>query len=182
VTQGSEARLARRLPGFAVRLAALLAAAGFGMAPASAQDVAAQIGDWIYGSDGEMVAASTRNADGTMFGLVCSPECIGYINDDRSCDEAVAYDAVMTSPDRADPMQLECRHHDEGYALLFTLDAAFVDTLRNGPEVTITVRRRGHADRVYRFSLNGAYDAVYITLATAIAMGGRRPDTENHGL
>jgi hypothetical protein len=88
----------------------------------------------------------------------------------------------MSSPGRADSFRLECRHTEAGYALLFTPNEAFISTLRNGPEVTITVRRSGHADRIYRFSLNGAYDAVYMTLATAIAIGGDRPDPENHGL
>lgn len=170
------------MPKLAGRLAKLLVAASFAIAPASAQDVAAQAGDWVYGSDGEMVATSTQNADGAMFGLICSPDCIGYINDDRSCDEQAAYEAVMSSPGRTDPMSLTCRHHDEGYALLFTPDAAFISTLRNGPEVTITIRRSSYADRVYRFSLNGAYDAVYMTLATAMAISGQRPDPENHGL
>ena len=182
MTERSRGTCLARSRKFAGRLAILFATAHWAIAPASAQDVAARAGDWDYGSDGEMVAASTRNPDGTMFGLVCSPECIGYVNDDRACDEQTTYEAVMSSPGRADPMRLECRHHDEGYALLFTPDEAFIGTLRNGPEVTITVRRSGYADRVYRFSLNGAYDAVYMALSTAIAISGRPRPPENHGL
>lgn len=162
----------------------VLLAAGAGLimaAPATAQDVAARVGDWDYGSDGQMAAASTSNADGAMFGLVCSRNCIGYINDDHPCEEGAAYEAVMTSPGRADRLRLECRHTGAGYALLFTPNEAFIDTLRNGPEVAVTVRRSGHADRDYRFSLDGAHAAVYITLATAIAISGERPGAENPG-
>ena len=44
---------------------------------AAAQDVMATSGDWQYGADTELAAASTRNAQGWLFGLVCSPDCIG---------------------------------------------------------------------------------------------------------
>lgn len=152
-----------------------------GISPATqaiAQDMMARVGDWEYGADAELAAASTQNADGAMFGLVCSPSCIGFIKIDRPCEERQAYDGLMRSPGRADPLRLECRRIDEGYSLLFTPTAAFIDTLRNGPEVTVSMRLGGDADIVYRFSLNGAFDAVYATLATAIAAGGDAPRAE----
>jgi len=113
-----------------------------------------------------------------MFGLVCSPNCIGFLKTDRPCEDGQAYAGLMQSPGRADPLRLECRRIDEGYSLLFTPTAAFIDTLRNGPDVTVSMRLGGAADTVYRFSLNGAFDAVYVTLATAIAAGGDAPQAE----
>ena len=69
-------------------------------------------------------------------------------------------------------MPLECRPLNGRYALLLTPTEVFVDMLTSGPEVTVSVRLRGEADTDFRFSLNGAYDAVYVTLATAVAVSG----------
>ena len=154
-------------------------AVGIGLAdPVAAQDMMARAGDWEYGADAELAAASTQNAEGAMLGLVCSPSCIGFLRIDRTCEDGQAYDGLMRSPGRADPLRMECRRIDTGYSLLFTPTAAFIDTLQNGPEVTVAVRLGGDADIVYRFSLNGAFDAVYATLATAIAAGGEQPQAD----
>ena len=152
---------------------AIMLAAGIGLAnTTAAQEVMARAGDWEYGADAELAAASTRNAEGSLFGLVCSPNCVGFIETERPCDEGRAYDATMSSPGRADMLRLECRRLEARYAMLFTPSPAFIETLRNGPEVRVTVRREGLEDSVFSFSLNGAYDAVYVTLATAIAASG----------
>lgn len=141
-------------------------------ATATAQEVMARAGDWDYGADPELAAASTRNAQGWLFGLVCSPNCIGFVESDHPCEPGRRYDGLMKSTGRQDPVPLECRPLDGRYALLFTPTAAFIETLTNGPEVTMSVRLSGTADTDFRFSLNGAYDAVYVTLATAIAASG----------
>jgi hypothetical protein len=67
---------------------------------------------------------------------------------------------------------MECRPLNGRFALLFTPTEAFIDMLTSGPEVTVSVRLRGDTDTDFRFSLNGGYDAVYVTLATAIAASG----------
>lgn len=139
---------------------------------ATAQDVMARSGDWVYGADAELAAASTRNAQGWLFGLVCSPNCIGFVESDQPCAPGRRYAGTMKSAGREDPVPLECRPLADRYALLFTPNAAFIATLTNGPEVTMSVRLSGTADTDFRFSLNGAYDAVYVTLATAIAASG----------
>ena len=162
---------------------ALLLMIGIGTAtPAAAQDVMARAGDWEYGSDAELAAASTRNPEGSLFGLVCSPNCIGFVESARPCEEGRIYDGTMSSPGRADPLRLECRHLEGRYALLFTPNGAFIETLRNGPEATVSVRAGGAADIVFRFSLSGAYDAIYVTLATAVAASGEVPEAAEPGL
>jgi hypothetical protein len=151
-------------------------------APAAAQDVSARAGDWDYGADGEMAAASTRNDQGWLFGLVCSPNCLGFIESDQPCEAGRRYDAMMRSPGREDPVPLECRRLGERFALVFTPTSAFIETLRNGPQVTLSVRLQGAADTDFGFSLNGAYDAVYMTLATAIATSsGATPEADVPG-
>ena len=153
-----------------------LALAGLGAtAPASAQDAMATAGDWQYGADASLAAASTRNAQGWLFGLVCSPNCIGFIEHDQPCVEGQRYDGRMKTARREDPVPLECRRLNDRYALLFTPTEAFIDMLTSGPEVTVSVRLRGDAATDFRFSLNGAYDAVYVTLATAVAASGAEP-------
>lgn len=139
------------------------------VSPAAAQDVAARAGDWDYGADGELAAASTRNDQGWLFGLVCSPDCLGFIESDQPCEQGRRYDAMMRSPGREDPVPLECRRLEGRFAMIFTPTLAFIETLQNGPQVTVSVRLQGATDTDFRFSLNGAYDAVYVTLATAIA-------------
>lgn len=162
--------------------AALLAAAMHIATPAAAQDVMARSGDWEYGSDAELAAASTMNAEGSMFGLVCSPSCIAFIETDQPCEPGRAYDGTMTSPGRADPMQIECRPVEGRFALLFTPNEAFIATLSNGPDVIVSVRVGAAQNRVFRFSLVGAFDAVYVTLATALAASGDTPETADPGL
>jgi hypothetical protein len=141
-------------------------------AAAKAQDVMASAGDWEYGADAELAAASTRNAQGWLFGLVCSPDCIGFVESDQPCEPGRSYQGLMKSTGREDPVPLECRPLNGRYALLFTPTAAFIRMLTSGPRVTVSVRLRGTADTEFRFSLNGAYDAIYVTLATAIAASG----------
>lgn len=151
-------------------------------APAKAQDVMASAGDWQYGADSELAAASTRNDRGWLFGLACHPDCIGFVESDQPCEEGRRYDGVMSSPGREDPVPLECRHLERRFALLFTPTPAYIETLRNGPQVTISVRLQGSEPVDFRFSLNGAYDAIYVTLATAIAASGGPPEPANPGL
>lgn len=150
----------------------LALAALCGPAAATAQEVMASTGDWEYGADTELAAASTRNAQGWLFGLVCSPNCIGFVESDQPSDTGRRYEGLMKSAGREDPVPLECRPLNGRYALLFTPTAAFIRMLSSGPQVTVSVRLRGTADTDFRFSLNGAYDAIYVTLATAIAASG----------
>src|SRR5689334_3915820 len=103
-----------------IGLSLLLPAVLWSAAPVAAQQVMARVGDWEYGSDSELAAASTQNAEGAMFGLVCSPDCIGFVRSDQRCEEHRAYDGVMRSPGREDPMRMECRRIEDGYSLLFT--------------------------------------------------------------
>ena len=141
-------------------------------AAVGAQDAMATVGDWEYGADSSLAAASTRNAQGWLFGLVCSPDCIGFIEHDQPCEPGRRYEGRMTTARREDPVPMECRPLNGRYALLFTPTEAFIDMLTSGPEVTVSVRLRGDTDTDFRFSLNGGYDAVYVTLATAIAASG----------
>ncbi len=161
-----EHRGVRRLS-YWLALAALCSPAAIG-----AQNVMAASGDWEYGADATMAAASTRNAQGWLFGLVCSPNCIAFIENDQPCEEGRRYDGVMKTARREDPVPFECRHLEGRFALMFTPTEVFIDMLTSGPDVTVSVRLRGNADTDFRFSLNGAYDAVYVTLATAIATMG----------
>jgi hypothetical protein len=161
---------------------ALLAVAMQVATPAAAQDVMATAGDWEYGADSELAAASTRNDQGWLFGLVCSPNCIGFIESDRPCEPGRRYDSIMRSAGREDPVPLECRPLEGRFAMLFTPTPAYIEMLRNGREVTVSVRLGGTADTDFRFSLNGAYDAIYVTLATAIAASGETPEQANPGL
>jgi hypothetical protein len=138
-------------------------------ANSAAQDVMATSGDWQYGADTELAATSTRNAQGWLFGLVCSPDCIGFIEHDQPCEQGRRYESRMRTARRDDPVSMECRPLNGRYALLFTPTEAFIDMLTSGPEVTVSVRLSGDADTDFRFSLNGAWDAVYVTLATAVA-------------
>jgi hypothetical protein len=154
-----------------------LALAALGASPASAaQDVMATSGDWEYGADAELAATSTRNAQGWLLGMVCSPNCIGFIEHDQPCEQGRRYEGRMRTARRDDPVPLECRPLNGRYALLFTPTAAFIDLLTSGPEVTVSVRLRGDADTDFRFSLNGAWDAVYVTLARAVAASGGAAD------
>lgn len=159
-----------------------LAATCCSSVPASAQEAMASTGDWQYGADDELAAASTRNDQGALFGLVCSPDCIGFIQSNQACVPGRIYDGIMRSLGREDRMPLECQRVGGRFALLFTPTSAFVETLRNGPQVTVFVRLIGTTDTAFRFSLNGAYDAIYITLATAVAASNQTPDVQTPGL
>lgn len=155
------------------RLSLWLALASLcGPASAAAQDVMASAGDWQYGADAELAAASTRNAQGWLFGLVCSPNCIGFVESDQPCESGRRYDGIMASTGREDQVALECHPLDGRYALLFTPTETFIEMLTSGPHVTVSVRLGGTADTDFRFSLNGAHAAVYVTLATAMAASG----------
>lgn len=145
-----------------------------GAQAALAQDVTGVSGSWQYGADTELAAASTLNERGWMFGLVCSPDCIGFIEHDQPCEAGRRYAGRMRIGGREHAVPLECRRVAARHAFLFTPTEDFVARLASGPEVTVSVRLAGEADTDFRFSLNGAYDAVYFTLATAMA-ATRRP-------
>lgn len=156
------------------RKAAWLLLAGLllaGTAPARAQEVTATYGDWVFGADSELAAASTANEDGQMLGLVCSPNCLLYISSEMPCREGAQYDGTMESTLGDQPTRFLCRLVEGRFALLATPTEALIDATRQAETLRFRVPLESGMT-TFRFSLNGAYRAIYAALERAMALAG----------
>ena len=134
-------------------------------AAASGQGVAGTSGDWSFASDGTVAEASVDNADGATLGIVCAENCLAYVASPRACREGAVYAATIQSTIGNFPVRMTCRRVDERYVLAMVPDATFLDTTGQCAEIAFSVVLDGSEPTLLRFSLAGAYHAIYLTLA-----------------
>lgn len=155
----------RRL--LALRWFASMLAATVSVATA-AQEPPGVVGDWTYGMDQGIAGASTTNAQGARFGIVCTDYCIGFIESDRACRADAEFAGMMRSTLGEEPTTLTCYRLEDHFVLTLRPTEALIDATEHGTELSFTVTLEGTEPTVFSFSLRGAYDAIYLTLAAAV--------------
>lgn len=158
----------QRRTGFWLAAGALLLLAG----PALAQDVETTYGDWVFGADTAMAAASTANDDGAMLGIVCSPDCIAYISSAVPCRAGNQYDGTMESTIGVHPVRFTCQIIEDRFTLLATPTQELIDATARADELTFRIVLDDAGRTAFRFSLHGAFQAIYATLEHAIGLAG----------
>lgn len=136
---------------------------------ARAQDVETPHGDWMFGADANLAAASTTNGQGVMLGLVCSPNCVIYISSDMPCRADRDYDGSMESTAGNHPVRFTCQLVEGRFTLLASPTEAFIDAAAHAETLTFRVTLDAGAT-AFSFSLRGAYQAIYVALERAVAI------------
>jgi hypothetical protein len=140
-----------------------------------AQTTSGTAGDWTFGNDADIAAASTTNSEGSMFGFVCTGErCTAYVESDKICAAGRRYRGVFRSNVADQERSMVCRIVDGRYVLIIIPDPPFIDMVAAGGEARISVSLDGR-DVVFGFSLTGAYDAIYLTLASSLLHSSDQP-------
>lgn len=165
-----------RLPAASPWTRRLLAVVLFGAlagSPAFAQAQSGAYGDWTFGIDTELTAASTTAADGSTFGMVCRENCLTYIESGRSCREGAFYMGRVESRLGAFEVQWRCRHLGERFVLTATPTEDLITVIAQCSEISFSVALEDGNPNVFRFSLGGAYEAISTVLEAAIAISER---------
>ena len=140
-------------------------------APGRAQDIEAAYGDWMFGADRELAAASTTNGEGVMLGIVCSPDCVTYISSEVPCRPNGHYEGTMESSIGTYPVRFVCQLVEGRFTLLATPTQELIDATAHAEELTFRVTLDDNS-RAFRFSLRGAFQAIYAALQRAMALAG----------
>ena len=138
---------------------------------AHAQDVETAYGDWVFGADSELAAASTTNNDGVMLGIVCSPDCISYISSEVPCRPGDRYEGTMESTIGVHPIRFTCQLVQGRFTLLATPTEEMIDATAQAEELVFRVLL-DDSRRAFRFSLRGAFQAIHAALERAMALAG----------
>jgi hypothetical protein len=154
----------------AARLFALILACC--AATARAQEAGATYEDWQFAADATLATASTTNEDGEAFGIVCSPDCITYIASEMPCSPEDTYEGTMESAIGVEPVRFTCRVVEERFTLLFTPAETLIDASVGAEDLTFRVLL-DDGNRAFRFSLRGAFQALYAALERATALAQR---------
>lgn len=141
------------------------------------QIVTGTSGEWVFSSDESVAEASVTNADGAVFGIVCAGNCHNYLASDRPCREAAAYSGTMRSTIGEFPVEMTCRHVEGRFVLTMNTSEDFIRIAAECAELGVSVRLDESDSQLYRFSLRGAYQAIYLTLASA--MLNSEPESED---
>lgn len=142
-------------------------------APARAQEDVAASGDWLYRADADLAAAWTSNADGAVLGMVCARNCTNYIDIGRACRDGERYPGRMEGRTGTFPVEFTCRLVEDRYVLLTPPNEDFINIVGGSTEIAYSVNLDPAGPSTFRFSLHGAYDAIYTTLEAGIAIADR---------
>jgi hypothetical protein len=156
----------------------MIRTAAFGMlcllgSPAMA---AQTYGDWtVRGSDG-VTEAHTTNAEGDVFGILCSEDCDFYLSTGRRCEEGGRYPALLISASVALAEDFGCLIADEDH--LLTLDVEYLsdEMLKDGATIAVVMPRRGSTVSISRFSLKGSFEAVKAAIESVEETGSHKPN------
>lgn len=141
--------------------------------PAYSQTESGAYGDWVFGIDTELTAASTTAADGSRFGMVCGENRLAYVESDRSCREGAFYMGTVESRLGAFDVQWRCHHLEGRFVLTAPPTENLITVIAQCSEITFSVALEDEHLNVFRFSLGGAHEAISTVLEAAIAISER---------
>lgn len=162
-----------RAGSWALRFMTALIFSILGGSPAYSQAQSGTFGDWDFGIDTELTAASTGAADGSRFGIVCSENCLTYIESDRSCREGAFYMGSARSTLGTIEVQWTCHHLEGRFVLTAPPTEALITVIAQCSEISFSIALEDEQLNLFRFSLGGAYEAVTTVLEAAIPIAER---------
>ena len=137
--------------------------------PAASKPVS--YGRWIVIREGEWVEASTDNGSGSEFGLLCSAECMIYLDFRIECEDGHDYPAMINSGAGAVSISMRCHHYGDRPIFITEASGDYVDMLEQGKEVGFAFPLQNGQFRVARFSTHGGYEAILAALRIAMKSG-----------
>jgi hypothetical protein len=145
---------------------------------------AERYGDWSATHSGDgLYFATTTNATGAVFGVMCSDgSCISFVNPTIACEEKAKYPALINSPGGSFFTTLSCRHVGERNLLVLEDDSNLVESMEIGGVLGIAVPMQSGEFRVSRFSLTGALKSVNRIASLSGRQTGKRPTLNDESL
>ena len=137
--------------------------------PAASKPVS--YGRWVVIREGEWVEASTDNGSGSEFGLLCSAECMIYLDFRIECEDGHDYPAMINSGAGAVSISMRCHHYGDRPIFITEASGDYVDMLEQGKEVGFAFPLQNGQFRVARFSTHGGYEAILAALRIAMKSG-----------
>jgi hypothetical protein len=130
------------------------------------------IGDWVYQSKVTFYAA-TVNDSGNVFGQWCDAQdgnCFYILSTPTKCEEGARYPVLINSDTVSLHVTLICKGPLEGsqkYRHFFDNFELIDDLVRKSKRIGIAMPLEGDQFRVFRFTLNGAVNALTSMRASA---------------
>lgn len=116
-------------------------------------------GDWITDIGGTFNEAFVTNDSKSSFGLICSDQCLWYVDFQKACDDGDKYTALMADGESASAVKLTCLKMGKRFFMIVNdFDLVQKVTLRSN-NVGFSIALEGGRFHVSRFSLRGAIAA-----------------------
>lgn len=130
-----------------------------------------QFGDWTIYPVGKGAWATTKNASGSAFGVVCTGDCTTFFNLQTTCVESHEYPALINSSAGSFTVQLKCKIWEKRYLLTMPLNDTLIDSLSIGGELGVALPLESGKFNVGRFSMTGGLRAATRALDIAKIRG-----------
>ena len=134
--------------------------------------------DWVVSEYGVYTGAYTNNADEIVFGVLCSDDCTFYLSSGDACDDGEVYPAMINSREGSAALELRCVRIDGHTLLSAGMIDPYIDLLRGGGVVGFAMPLASGHFEIFRFSLDGAVEAV----ARAATLADAKRDRKDKGL
>ena len=130
--------------------------------------------DWVVSDHGEFTAAYTTNASERVFGMLCSADCSFYLADGNECEDGEDYPAMINASRGSAALELRCVMLDGFPVLSAGRTDPYLDVVKGGGIVGFAMPLASGRFEVFRFSLDGAAEAVLRAATLAVAKRERK--------
>jgi hypothetical protein len=128
-------------------------------------------GRWVVDGEGDWVEAWTDNESGSEFGLLCSTDCMIYLDFRTACDSGHDYPAMVNSGAGAISISMRCHRYEDRQIFITEASEDYVDMVQQGEEVGFAFPLENGQFRVSRFSTRGGYEAMLAAVRLAMKSG-----------
>ena len=123
-------------------------------------------GSWAVERSGEYVEAYTSNSTGSVFGVLCSAQCLFYIDTKTTCEEKSEYPVLVNTSAGASYMKMVCMHVENSGRTRHVNILDDFETLKemasSGSQIGFAVPLKDGAFKVSRFNLKGYSQAASV--------------------
>jgi len=141
------------------------------MTAAAAAAKSTRYGRWTVDIEGDWVEAWTDNESGSEFGLLCSSDCMIYLDFRTTCEEGHDYPAMINSDPGALSITMRCHHYEDRQIFITEATEEYIDMVERDGEIGFAFPLDGGQFRVVRFSTRGGYEAIVAALRIAMKSG-----------
>jgi hypothetical protein len=132
---------------------------------------AERYGDWEVLPSSDLTIASTQNASGSAFGVLCMSTCAAFFNFQTTCEQGDEYPALINSAAGSASVELKCTMYQGRHLMLMPLNDKILDSMSIGGELGVAFPLQSGRFQVARFSLTGSLRAADRALAYAKSRG-----------